>query len=65
MALPLNMNIILFYCLALPSRDLVTEAFFGLVKKVLFTSNVISDFLKSRASARWNIISPYLLLLFS
>lgn len=44
MVLPLNMNIILFYCLVLPSHDFITEASFGLIKKVLFTSNGIFSF---------------------
>lgn len=54
--LPLNVSVALSHCL-LSLCDLITKVSFRLTQTVCFASNVISNFLRSRASARWNIVT--------
>ena len=55
--LPLNTSVALSHCL-LSLCDLITEVSFRLTQTVCFVSNVICNFLRSQASARWNIVTP-------
>ena len=56
--MPLNASVALSHCLLLPLCDLITEVSFRLTQTVCFVSNAISNFLRSQASARWNIFTP-------
>ena len=53
----LNASVALSHCL-LSLCDLITEMSFRLTQTVCFASTMISNFLRSQASARWNVVTP-------